>query len=75
MKADSMDKAPKNRDDAMYKINEVQAEHHHDTLGETLMRSARREAPAHLPDSALGRRSASKVAIREEAQLENYNLP
>ena len=59
----------------MHKINEVQAEHHHDTLGDTLMRSARREAPAHLPDSALGTRSSSKVATGEAAQLENYNLP
>lgn len=59
----------------MYKINEVQAEHHHDTLGDTLMRSARREGPAHLPDSALGRRSASKVPTGEAAQLQNYNLP
>jgi len=59
----------------MYKINEVQAEHHHDTLGDTLNRSARREGPAHLPGSGLGRRSASKAAIGEVAQLQNYNLP
>jgi hypothetical protein len=57
----------------MYKINEVQAEHHHDTLGDTLSR--RGDGPAHHPESGLGRSSASRAPIGEAAQLQNYNLP